>query len=81
MDNQRNLLLAVALSFLLILGWDAAMRYVYPEASLMGSPDTEEQAAADGTAPVAVTAAGSAFVNPGISDIVTMHMECTVDAR
>ena len=54
MDNQRNLLLAVALSFLLILGWDAAMRYVYPEASLMGSPDTEEQAAADGTAPVAV---------------------------
>ena len=28
-----------------------------------------------GAEPVAVTAAGSAFVNPGISDIVTMHME------
>ncbi|ALE15537.1 Inner membrane protein translocase component YidC, long form [Altererythrobacter epoxidivorans] len=62
MDNQRNLLLAVALSFLLILGWDAAMRYVYPEASLMGGPDTEEQAAADGTATVAAPAASGAAI-------------------
>lgn len=37
MDNQRNLLLAVVLSGLLILGWDVGMRYVYPEASLTAS--------------------------------------------
>lgn len=34
MDNQRNLLLAVALSGLLILGWDLAMRHLYPQDSL-----------------------------------------------
>lgn len=33
MDN-RNLLLAVVLSGLLILGWDLGMRYFYPEASI-----------------------------------------------
>lgn len=33
MDN-RNLLLAVVLSGLLILGWDLGMRYFYPEAAL-----------------------------------------------
>lgn len=31
MNNQRNILLAVALSALLILGWDVAMRYFYPQ--------------------------------------------------
>lgn len=30
MDNQRNLLLAVVLSGILILGWDVGMRYFYP---------------------------------------------------
>jgi len=30
LDNQRNLLLAVVLSGLLILGWDVGMRYIYP---------------------------------------------------
>ncbi|WP_299194520.1 membrane protein insertase YidC [uncultured Erythrobacter sp.] len=30
MDNQRNLLLAVLLSGLLLLGWDVGMRYFYP---------------------------------------------------
>lgn len=34
MDNQRNLLLAVLLSGLLILGWDVGLRYFYPEAAL-----------------------------------------------
>jgi len=34
LDNQRNLLLAVALSGLLILGWDLGMRYFYPQASI-----------------------------------------------
>jgi len=33
LDNQRNLLLAVVLSGLLILGWDVGIRYIYPEAA------------------------------------------------
>jgi len=32
-DNQRNLILAVLLTILLIFGWDSAMRYMYPEAN------------------------------------------------
>ncbi len=31
MDNQRNLILAVLLSALLLFGWDAGMRYYYPQ--------------------------------------------------
>ena len=31
MDNQRNLILAVVLTGLLLLGWDAGMRYFYPQ--------------------------------------------------
>jgi len=30
-DNQRNLILAVVLSALLLFGWDAGMRYFYPQ--------------------------------------------------
>ena len=37
MDNQRNLLLAVLLSGLLILGWTEGMRYFYPEADIAAS--------------------------------------------
>ncbi len=32
MDNQRNLILAVVLTGLMLFGWDAAMRYYYPHA-------------------------------------------------
>ncbi|MDC8755692.1 membrane protein insertase YidC [Erythrobacter sp. sf7] len=44
MDN-RNLLLAVVLSGLLILGWDLGMRFFYPEASLTAPMDAAEPAA------------------------------------
>lgn len=58
MDNQRNLLLAVALSGLLILGWDMAMRYFYPQASLSAQAEVSEtssvEAAAPGAAPGAI---------------------------
>ncbi len=60
MDNQRNLLLAVVLSGLLILGWDMGMRYVYPEASISGAasaPDTGAGTSAAG-APGTTTVAG-----------------------
>ena len=52
MDN-RNLLLAVVLSGLLILGWDIGLRYFYPEASMSAqtSPKAATAAAEDaGTA-------------------------------
>ncbi|MFU7527472.1 membrane protein insertase YidC [Qipengyuania sp. ASV99] len=66
MDNQRNLLLAVVLSGLLILGWDFGMRYFYPQTELPASSDSVAAAGAasdpaagtsvvpsDGDAPVA----------------------------
>ena len=33
MTNQRNLILAVVLTGLLLLGWDAGLRYFYPHAN------------------------------------------------
>ena len=42
MDNQRNLILAVVLSAILLFGWDFAMRTFYPE------PETAPTAAASG---------------------------------
>lgn len=62
MDN-RNLLLAVVLSGLLILGWDVAMRYFYPEAAISAQatpPDAAQTAAATQTAAAAAAAQGSA---------------------
>ncbi|MEL7199552.1 MAG: membrane protein insertase YidC [Pseudomonadota bacterium] len=50
MDNQRNLILAVVLSGLLILGWDLGMRFLYPEASVTASVvDGEETSASPAT--------------------------------
>ena len=43
MDNQRNLILAVLLSGLLLFGWDAAMSYFYPQAETSGNPITAAQ--------------------------------------
>jgi len=47
LDN-RNLLLAVVLSGLLILGWDVGLRYFYPEAAMSGqaTPPSAAQTAA-----------------------------------
>lgn len=55
MDN-RNLILAVVLSGLLILGWDVGMRYFYPDAAISTqatSPAATKSAAAGGTTTVA----------------------------
>ncbi|WP_298300816.1 membrane protein insertase YidC [uncultured Erythrobacter sp.] len=55
MDNQRNLLLAVVLSGLLILGWDVGMRYFYP-----APPEpVMAEAEVDATAPAGTTSASS----------------------
>ncbi|MCB2060348.1 MAG: membrane protein insertase YidC [Novosphingobium sp.] len=32
MDNQRNIILAVVLTALVLFGWDAGLRYLYPQA-------------------------------------------------
>lgn len=54
MDN-RNLLLAVVLSGLLILGWDVGMRYLYPEAAT--PPPAATAAAGTAAAPAGAPAA------------------------
>jgi YidC/Oxa1 family membrane protein insertase len=54
LDNQRNLLLAVVLSGLLILGWDVGMRYFYP-----APPEpVMAEASDDAPAPSATASAG-----------------------
>ena len=56
MDNHRNLILAIVLSFLLLLGWTSAMDYLYPqpEQALVGdradTPSEQAAQAADGAA-------------------------------
>ena len=67
MDNQRNLLLAVALSGLLILGWDLGMRYFYPQASLSGQTEvvaTGNEAPATATAPGSIETGTAASAAP-----------------
>ncbi|MEM6476137.1 MAG: membrane protein insertase YidC [Pseudomonadota bacterium] len=64
MDNSRNLLLAVALSGLLILGWDFAMRGFYPEAATsvqteQGAQTADGAAASSGTPGAAGDASGA----------------------
>ncbi len=50
MDNQRNLILAVLLSALLLFGWDAGMKYYYPQpvksAAQIAASQTPEASAA-----------------------------------
>jgi YidC/Oxa1 family membrane protein insertase len=56
LDNHRNLILAIVLSFLLLLGWTSAMDYLYPqpEQALVGdradTPSEQASQAADGAA-------------------------------
>ncbi|TAD75601.1 MAG: membrane protein insertase YidC [Sphingomonadales bacterium] len=58
MDN-RNLLLAVVLSGLLILGWDLGMRYFYPETAITAQT-TPAAPAAGAAAPAGAAAAPGA---------------------
>ena len=46
MDNQRNLILAVLLTILLIFGWDRGMQYLYPNAN-KPAPVAAQSAAPD----------------------------------
>lgn len=59
MDNQRNLLLAVVLSALLIFGWQAAINYYYPPAEQpVGATPVEAGGADAGAVPGTSTVAG-----------------------
>lgn len=65
LDNQRNLLLAVVLSGLLILGWDIGMRFFYPEASLTAAVDKPAAATSATASADTVAAAGVAGADIG----------------
>jgi YidC/Oxa1 family membrane protein insertase len=59
LDN-RNLLLAVVLSALLILGWEAGLRYLYPEAAITSqAPEKVADAATLPGPPPAAAGAGN----------------------
>ncbi|MEL7189234.1 MAG: membrane protein insertase YidC [Pseudomonadota bacterium] len=60
MDNQRNLILAVVLSGLLILGWDLGMRFFYPEASVTASEEGNASSEPTASAQQAASGAGAA---------------------
>ena len=67
MDNQRNLLLAVVLCGLLILGWDAGVKYFYPQpetpvAQATATPAANATSAGTAAAPVGATGIGAAPV-------------------
>ena len=56
LDNQRNLILAVVLSAILLFGWDFAMSRLYPEAAIAGQ-QAEQPAAAPAALPAGEAAA------------------------
>jgi YidC/Oxa1 family membrane protein insertase len=65
LDN-RNLLLAVVLSALLILGWEAGLQYFYPEAAMSSqAPAAGKQAAATKAGTAAAPAAAPGAGNLG----------------
>jgi YidC/Oxa1 family membrane protein insertase len=59
LDNQRNLLLAVALCGILILGWDAGVRYFYPQADQPAAVEQSSQSAAVSNVPGTPATAGA----------------------
>jgi len=59
LDNQRNLILAVVLTGLLLLGWDAGIRYFYPQPHKpVAAQQAQPSAAAKPTREGGLTAAG-----------------------
>ncbi len=73
MDNQRNLLVAVVLCGLLLLGWDAGMRWFYPQPA----PTTQSaqlEAATDAAVPVGA-APGKPTREGGLTDPAAIEQE------
>ena len=57
MNNQRNIIMAVVLTALILFGWDGAMRYFYPQAN-KPAPVAAASVAADDAAPPKPTREG-----------------------
>lgn len=70
MDNQRNLILAIVLSAVLLFGWDAAVRYFYPQANKPRPVASAPAASATQVAPSSAVNA-SAGVSTGPKDLRT----------
>jgi len=77
LDNQRNLLLAVALSGLLILGWDLGMRTFYPQASL--TAQTEQSATPPGAAATNAATGAESPASNGVEGTSDLAVSGTVD--
>lgn len=78
MTNQRNLLFAVVLSALLLLGWDAAVGYLYPQPAnrdaVGGVADTPAEIAAVSGATSGTTAT-SAGMAPRVAGAAPVTLE------
>ncbi|HEU4820808.1 MAG TPA: membrane protein insertase YidC [Qipengyuania sp.] len=70
--NQRNVLLAVVMSAVLLLGWDALVGYLYPGARNPAPPKVDtpvEQVAAPGSAPGIPGGGGGGVPTPRRTDL------------
>ena len=68
MDNQRNLILAIALSFLLLVGLTSAVDYFYPQ------PETITEEVTEGETAAPAVAGGTAEIAEG--DLVRLEAGC-----
>ena len=72
-QNQRNMILAVLLTALILFGWDAGMRYMYPHAN------KAQPAAAASATPAAPAPASSTAPKPtregGLTDAADQALE------
>ena len=72
MNNQRNLILAVVLTAVLLFGWDAGMRWFYPEAN---KPKPVAVAKAIGTVPAAPADAAAPTREGGLTNPADIALE------
>lgn len=70
MDNQRNLLVAVVMCGLLLLGWDAGMNYFYPQPA-----PTTQSAKADAVSDAATSAPATRNREGGLTDPIAIEEE------
>jgi len=70
LDNQRNLIIAVLLSGLLLFGWDAGMSYIYPQSDVA----TQTEGAGGPTERAAANAAPGTLEG-GLSDPAAVALE------
>ena len=82
MDNNRNLLFAVALCALLLIGWDAAVRYFYPqpEQPAEAVAETEAGDAPDSSVAVPAEAATGAARAVDLATALSSAQRVTIDA-